>query len=233
MRPKKCDEKGSGDLFRARLDQIINMKHELVQLADRIDWDWIDEQVADCFAAEGRPGTETRFMIGILLLKQTYGLSDEGVWERWVHDPYFQYFTGETYFQHKIPHERSGLSHWRGRLGEKLELLLAESLRVAHATGALKTKDLERVTVDTTVQPKNVTHPTDAKLMHKAIVMLGALARKHGVELRQSYIRVAKRAAVMAGRRAPPHCCAIPRQAVEAPASCAQVPAHPPGPAGT
>lgn len=202
MRPKKRDEKGSGDLFRAQLDQIINMQHELVQLADRIDWDWIDEQVADCFSAEGRPGTQTRFMIGILLLKQTYGLSDEGVWERWVHDPYFQYFTGETYFQHAIPHERSGLSHWRGRLGDKLELLLAESLRVAHATGALKAKDLERVTVDTTVQPKNVTHPTDAKLMHKAIVMLGALARKHCVKLRQSYVRLAKRAAVMAGRYA-------------------------------
>ena len=70
MRPKKRDEKGSGDLFRAQLDQIINMQHELVQLADRIDWDWIDEQVADCFSAEGRPGTQTRFMIGILLLKQ-------------------------------------------------------------------------------------------------------------------------------------------------------------------
>ena len=202
MRPKKRDEKGTGDLFRARLDQIINMKHELVRLAEEIDWDWIDEQVADCFSAEGRPATETRFMIGILLLKQIHGLSDEGVWERWVHDPYFQHFTGETYFQHKVPHERSGLSHWRGRLGDRLELLLAESLRVAHATGALKTRDLERVTVDTTVQPKAVTHPTDAKLMHKAIVMLGKLAREHGVPLRQSYIRVAKQALVMAGRYA-------------------------------
>ncbi|NIN37296.1 MAG: IS5 family transposase [Gammaproteobacteria bacterium] len=202
MRPRTRDEKSSDDLFRARLDQIINMRHELVRLADEIDWAWIDEQVADCFSAEGRPGTETRFMIGILLLKQTYGLSDEGVWERWVHDPYFQYFTGETYFQHQIPHERSGLSHWRGRLGDKLDLLLAESLRVAHATGALKARDLERVTVDTTVQPKNVAFPTDAKLMHKAIVMLGALAREHGVKLRQSYVRLAKRAAIMASRYA-------------------------------
>ncbi len=141
-------------------------------------------------------------MIGILLLKQIHGLSDEGVWDRWVQDPYFQHFTGETFFQHEIGHERSGLSHWRGRLGEKLELLLAESLRVANATGALKARDMERVTVDTTVQPKNVTHPTDAKLMHKAIVMLGKLAKKHGVALRQSYVRVAKRAAIMAGRYA-------------------------------
>ena len=90
MRPKQRDEKGSGDLFRARLDQIIDMKHELVRLADEIDWAWIDDQVAERFSAAGRPGTETRFMIGILLLKQIYGLSDEGVWERWVFDLYFQ-----------------------------------------------------------------------------------------------------------------------------------------------
>ena len=121
------------------------MKHELVRLADEIDWAWIDDQVADCFSVAGRPGTESRFMIGILLLKQIYGLSDEGVWERWLFDPYFQHFTGETFFQHEIAHERSGLSHWRGRLGEKLELLLAESLRVAHATGALKARGLASV----------------------------------------------------------------------------------------
>ena len=103
-------------------------------------------------------------MIGLLLLKHIYGLSDEGVCERWVHDPYFQFFTGAEFFQHEFPHERSDLSHWRKQLGDKLELLLAESLRVAHASGALPSKDLARVTVDTTVQPKNITFPTDAKL---------------------------------------------------------------------
>jgi hypothetical protein len=89
----------------------------------------------------------------LLLLKHIYGLSDEGVCERWVHDPYFQHFTGEEFFQHEFPHERSDLSHWRKRLGDKLERLLAESLRVAHESGALRTRDLKRVTVDTTVQP--------------------------------------------------------------------------------
>ncbi len=109
---------------------------------------------------------------------------------------------GEAFFQHAFPHERSGLTHWRKRIGDRLDVLLAESLRVAHATGAVKAKDLKRITVDTTVQPKNITFPTDAKLMHKAIVMLAREARKHGVPLRQSYVRVAKRAAVMAGRYA-------------------------------
>src|SRR6476646_3187456 len=202
MRPKKHRTTGSNDLFRARLDQIINLKHELVLLAGKIDWDWIDGEIAPLYSETGRPGIETRFMIGLLLLKHTYGLSDEGVCERWVHDPYFQSFTGEEFFRHAFPHERSDLSHWRKRLGDKLELLLAESLRVAHEAGALRSQDLKRVTVDTTVQPKAITFPTDAKLLHAAIKGLNCLARRHGVRLRQSYSRVAKAAAMMAGRYA-------------------------------
>ena len=100
-----------------------------------------------------------------------------------------------------VPHERSDLSHWRKGLGDKLELLLAESLRVAHEAGALRTRNI-RVTADTTVQPKNVTFPTDAKLLHAAIKGIVRLAKKHGVRLRQSYLRVAKHAAMMAGRYA-------------------------------
>lgn len=202
MRPKQSRETGDQDLFRSRLDQIINMKHEVVGLAGRIDWAWIDREIAPLYSENGRPGIETRFVIGLLLLKHIYGLSDEGVCERWVCDPYFQYFTGEEFFQHEFPHERSDLSHWRKRLGDKLELLLAESLRVAHETGALRSKDLAEVNVDTTVQPKNVTFPTDAKLLHAAIRGLNRVAQKHGIKLRQSYLRLAKRAAMMAGRYA-------------------------------
>jgi transposase, IS5 family len=200
MRPGKQDWTGEQDLFRARLDQIINMKHELVRLAQTIDWPWIDRELADCFSEEGRPGLPTRFMVGLLLLKQIYGLSDEQVCERWVHDPYFQYFTGAEFFAHAFPHERSGISHWRKRIGGKLDALLAETLRVAHASGALKPRDLARITVDTTVQPKAVTHPTDAKLMLRAIEKLGAQAKAEGLKLRQSYARLAKRAAQMTQR---------------------------------
>ena len=99
-------------------------------------------------------------------------------------------------------HPRTLLSHWRKRLGDKLQSLLAESLRVAHASGALRSQDLKRVTIDTTVQPKNISFPTDAKLRHAAIRRLNRFANKHGVRLRQSYLRVAKRAAMMAGRYA-------------------------------
>ena len=202
MRPKQPTTTQSGDLFRARLEQIINMKHELVQLAGKIDWAWLDGEIAPLYSDKGRPGIPSRFVIGLLLLKHIYGLSDEGVCERWIFDPYFQYFTGEEFFQHEFPHERSDLSHWRKRLGDKLELLLAESLRVAHESGALRTRDLARITIDTTVQPKAISFPTDAKLLHAAIRGLTRLARKHGVRLRQSYLRVAKHAAMMAGRYA-------------------------------
>jgi len=202
MRPKKHVTTGESDLFRARLDQIINMKHELVQLAGAVDWQWLDGQIAPLFSDRGRPGSPTRFMIGLLLLKHVFTLSDEQVCERWAYDPYFQYFTGEEFFQHAFPHERSDLSHWRGRLGAKLDLLLVESLRIAHQAGALRTKDLARVTVDTTVQPKAISFPTDAKLLHAAIKGLNRLAKRHDVRLRQSYLRVAKHAAMMAGRYA-------------------------------
>ena len=90
MRPRKRETTGSGDLFRARLDQIINMKNELAQLAGRIDWDFLDAEMAPLYSDHGRPGVESRFVIGLLLLKHIYGLSDEGVCERWVYDPYFR-----------------------------------------------------------------------------------------------------------------------------------------------
>jgi IS5 family transposase len=137
-------------------------------LQAKIERQWIDSEVAPLYSDKGRPGIETRFVIGLLLLKYIYGLSDERVCERWVHDPYFQHFTGEEFFQREFPHKRSDLSHWRKRLGNKLELLLAESLRVAHQSGALRTRDLKRVTVDTTVQPKAITFPTDAKLLQSS-----------------------------------------------------------------
>lgn len=202
MRPGKRETTGEQDLFRARLDQIINMRHELVRLGRAIDWDWIDAELAPLFKENGRPAVATRFMIGLLLLKHVFDLSDEAVCERWVYDPYFQHFTGEAFFQHTFPHERSNLSHWRGRIGDRLDRLLAESLRVAHGAGALKTDDLARVTIDTTVMPKNVAHPTDARLLLTAIEKLGDLARENSVPLRQSYARLAKRSCLMAGRYA-------------------------------
>src|SRR5262249_20022391 len=102
MRPKNHETTGSGDLFAARLDQIIKMRHELVQLAGKIDWEFIDGEIAPLYSDGGRPGIATQFVIGLFLLKHIYGLSDEGVCERWVYDPYFQHFTGEEFLQHEF-----------------------------------------------------------------------------------------------------------------------------------
>ena len=192
------------DLLQPALDRIIDMKHPLVRLREEIDWSFLDGRFsAVCQAGPGHPPLPTQLVAGLLILKHMHDLSDEALCARWLENPYFQYFCGEESFQHCLPFDRSSLTRWRQRLGEEqLSALLQESLSVAHKTGALATKDLERVAVDTTVQPKNVAFPTDVRLMHKALVMLVRLARKHGVRLRQSYVRVARRAAIRAGRYA-------------------------------
>jgi len=192
------------DLFQPPLDQIIDMKHPLVRLCQEIDWGFFDKRFsAACQAGPGHPPLPTQLVAGLLILKHMHDLSDEALCARWVENPYYQYFCGEESFQHGLRFDRSSLTRWRQRLGEEqLSALLQESLSVAHKTGALAAKDLERVAVDTTVQPKNVAFPTDVRLMHKALVTLVRLAKKHDVPLRQSYVRVAKRAAIMAGRYA-------------------------------
>jgi len=219
MRPKKHGTTGSSDLFRARLDQIINMKHELVQLARKIDWDWIDGEIAPLYSDKGRPGIETRFVIGLLLLKHIYGLSDEGVCERWVHDPYFQHFTGEEFFQHEFPHERSDLSHWRKRLGDKLEMLLAESLRVAHESGALRTRDVKRVTVEHHGAAQGHQFPNRRQ---------AAARGDQGIEPPGPQARRAAAAVLSAHRQARGHDGGTlrPRQAIQPPPSTAAHPAH-------
>jgi IS5 family transposase len=62
-----------------------------------IDWNWIDGEIAPLYREQDRPAVPTRFMIGLLLIKHIYGLSDEEVCERWVENPYFQFFTGEEF----------------------------------------------------------------------------------------------------------------------------------------
>jgi IS5 family transposase len=190
------------DLFRPALDQIINLRHPLVRLAQQIDWAFLAGRFGSvCREGPGQPPLPTRLVAGLLILKHMHNLSDERLCERWVENPYFQYFCGEAVFRHELPFDRSSLTRWRQRLGEEqLAALLQESLKVAHESGALAAKDLERVVVDTTVQEKAIAHPTDARLIHRAIEKLIELARREGVELRQSYRRVAKRAAIMVGR---------------------------------
>jgi IS5 family transposase len=189
------------------LDQIIDMNHPLAKLARSLDWGFLEGRFGAVYSdGPGQPPLPTRLMAGLAILKHTHNLSDEALCERWVENPYYQYFCGEELFQHRLAFDRSSLTRWRQRMGEeKLAALLQESLSVAHKTGALSTKDLERVAVDTTVQPKAIAHPTDARLTHRALEKLVTLARREGVVLRQSYRRVAKRAAIMVGRYSHAH----------------------------
>jgi transposase, IS5 family len=190
------------DLFRPSLDAIIDLNHALVRLAQEIDWEFLSARFSSvCSEGSGQPPLPTRLVAGLFILKHMHSLSDEVLCARWLENPYYQHFCGERAFRHELPFDRSSLTRWRQRLGEAhLVALIQESLSVAHRTGALETKDLERVAVDTTVQPKAIAHPTDARLMHRALEKLVALARREGVSLRQSYLRVAKRAAIMVGR---------------------------------
>ncbi|MGY4567233.1 transposase [Bradyrhizobium sp. USDA 3256] len=180
MRPKERRDSGQADLLRSRLDAIIDMNHALVKLSRTIDWSFLAERFGAVYEDKpGRPPLPTRLMAGLAILKHTYDLSDEVLCERWVENPYYQFFCGEEFFQHRLVFDRSSLTRWRQRMGEeKLQALLQESLSVATKTKAIKPSDLNRVIVDTTVQPKNVMFPTDARLLNRAREILVRLAKE-------------------------------------------------------
>ncbi len=204
MRPRERRETGQGDLLRSRLDAIIDMGHALVKLAKAVDWRFLEERFGAVYTdGPGQPPLPTRLMAGLAILKYMNNLSDDILCERWVENPYYQYFCGEEFFQHRLVFDRSSLTRWRQRMGEeKLQALLQESLATATRTQAMKPSDLARVIVDTTVQPKNVMFPTDAKLLNRAREILARKAKTHGVALRQSYVRVGKIALIKQQRYA-------------------------------
>ena len=203
MRPKPIatPARGETDMFRNRLDNMIDMRHELVRLAGLIDWTRFDEAFGSLYAEKGRPGLPTRLMVGLHLLKHARGISDEQVCAQWIENAYFQFFCGETYFQTRLPLDRTSMSVWRGRIGaDKLEVLLAETLAAATRAKAVDKSQMQRVTIDTTAQTKAVAHPTDSHLLLRAIEWLNKLAKQQGVNLRQSYLRLATRARREVGR---------------------------------
>jgi hypothetical protein len=125
------------DLFGPSLDKIINLRHPLVRLAAEIDWTFLAGRFSSvCRVGPGQPPLPTRLVAGLLILKHMHNLSDEALRERWVENPYFQYFCGETVFQHEVPFDRSSLTRWRQRLGEEqIAALLQEPLSGAPQRG--------------------------------------------------------------------------------------------------
>jgi IS5 family transposase len=197
MKPKtpSAGERSQFQLFQSRLDNQLNSDHPLYQLAETIQWERFDEAYAPLYCEDnGAPGLPTRLMVGLEYLKYTFNLSDEGLVMRWLENPYWQYFCGEVYFQTTPPLHYTSLGKWRLRIGaERLKLILEETVRIATEKKFVSETDLSRVVVDTTVQEKNITFPTDAKLLSRAIIKLGKYARLNGIKLRQSYTRTAKK----------------------------------------
>jgi transposase, IS5 family len=153
MRPKERRENGQNDLFRARLDQIVDMATRWRSSPARSTGGFSRRNLGGYSDRAGHPPLPTRLMAGLAILKSTHDLSEEELRARWVETPF----------------DRSSLTRWRQRMGEeKLVALIQESLATATRTGAAKPSDFSRVIVDTTVWPKAVAFPTDPKLMHRA-----------------------------------------------------------------
>lgn len=192
------------DMFKSRLDQIINLNHPIAKLATQIDWSFFEEAYINHYSDDqGRPSKTIRLMVGLHYLKHTFNESDESVVIKLIENPYWQYFCGFEYFQHNPPVHFTMMTKFRKRIGlNGVEKMLQAVIRTALKVKALKTTDLHRVVVDTTVQEKAITFPTDAKLYYKMREMLVRDAKKRGLQLRQSYTRVGKSALISQGRYA-------------------------------
>jgi transposase, IS5 family len=204
MGPKAAESTADRDLFRTELVNLVDLRHELVRLAELIDWQaFADEWSPQFVSTTGRPALPTRLMASLLYLKHVYALSDEDTVARWSENPVWQFFSGERYFQHELPCDASSLVCWRQRIGEAgCEWLLAQSLEAAWRGRVIKCASLDTVVLDTTVQPKAIAHPTDSRLLNRAREQLVDAAMDAGITLRQSYARVGNAAEHQAGRYA-------------------------------
>lgn len=204
MKPRSRSSDDQLHLFQAHFDQLLKPDHPLVLLADRIDWARFDIALADCYCPDnGAPAKAVRLLVGLHYLKHAFNESDASLLERWVENPYWQYFCGFTHMQHELPLHSTSLTVWRQRVGaEKVAELLQETIALAVREKQVTPQELRQVTVDSTVQEKNITYPTDSKLYCQALVKLSKAAKASGIKLRQTYLRVSKKAAIQAGRYA-------------------------------
>jgi IS5 family transposase len=218
------------DFFRNRLDQMIDLRHPLAVLANRMPWQEIEASLAHRWARKvkagkkiedldlfgpvsgvvgggisnaGRPRLPTRLMVALLYLKHAFNESDEDVIQRWGETPTWQYFSGNEYFEHRWPCDPTQLGRFRKLLGEEgVEELLARTMEVAVTLKLIAKQELTRVIVDSTVQEKAVAHPTDSKLLETARAKVVEAAQANGIELKQTYAKEGKDLRFKAGRYA-------------------------------
>jgi len=208
------------DFFRARLDQMIDLRHPLAVLATRMPWGEIEKTLAPVFAHKahagrvvddadlfgstlelagagpsnaGRPRLSVRLMAALLYLKSAYNESDESVVERWAQDVYFQFFSGQVYFEPRLPCDATQIGRFRRALGEAgVEQLLKTTIETAVTMGVVSKREFERVIVDTTVQEKAIAHPTDSRLLEVAREKIARLAKRAGIKLKLTHAREGK-----------------------------------------
>jgi IS5 family transposase len=179
-------------MFKTVLVSFINPQHELCLLAKEIDWDYLEKEFEPLYADVGRPSIPIRTIVGLLLLKQIYDLEDKTVLDRYIDSPYFQYFCGEIYFQYDYPFNPTDFVHFRKRIGEEgMEKIFKQSVELFGKKRVRK--EVKEVRIDTTVQEKNITFPTDRKLTEKVIEHCKRIANKEGIKLKRTYGREIKK----------------------------------------
>lgn len=184
----KTKHSSQKNMFKPHLIDFIDMEHELVLLANKIDWDHFENSFSELYSRTGRPSMPIRLMVGSLMLKRIYNLGDETLVNTWERDPYMQYFCGMDHFEFSFPTDPSDFVHFRERIGESgVQKIFAYSVSF-HGKAAQE----KVVLSDTTVQENNTTFPTDAKLAKRIIDKANTIARNEGVQQRQNYKRVAK-----------------------------------------
>ena len=186
----KIEKNPQLEMFKVPLKHFIKENHELVLLSKKINWEQLESELGIYYCeGNGRPSIPIRTIAGIVLLRRMFDESDESILDRWVENPYWQYFCGELYFQHEPPFDRTELIKFRNRIGEEgSEQLLKMSVQLFPR----KEVQENEVLIDTTVQEKNITFPTDVKLQKKIIEKFRKIADKEGIELRQTYKRELK-----------------------------------------
>ena len=178
---------GQGGIFSNDLATMLDPNQPIYRLSKKISWSTLTEALAGRYASFGRPSLSLRRMIGLTILKHLHNVSDEVLVDTWRQNPYWQFFCGETHFQWHLPCDPSEMTRFRKRIGVSgCERILKASLDIQSAPVDVT----QRVVIDSTVQEKNITYPTFAKLDVQAIERCRLLAKREGIVLRRSFSRV-------------------------------------------
>jgi len=193
MRPKSITQ-DQNLLFSSRLSTQLNPNHELLKLAKSIPWEHLEAEFSPLFSeGPSRPPLPVRLAAGLMILQHVFNVSDERVVEMWVENPYWQAFCGYDFLQWELPVHPTSLTRWRQRIGATgVEKILQASIKTAVQTKAVSHQELTKTISDTTVMPKAVAHPVDAKLIQRSIERIVRATRGAGIHLKRTYRRVSR-----------------------------------------